>query len=197
MGISRALAGAAVVAAGLWGGAALAAEDLANVRNLDQVIRRLDNAGVSLTQALRGVERQGGTPIRANFFVNDEGNLSLSIYAAERGAGGDDAERVVLREYRGAIRDGNWDPDNDRIEERADLIARATEHRTLMQLTQHSLEDIVARAATDGTVLWIQPRVLEGRAVFEVGLDDRGRAATRYYDLVEGDPLNRNGNRRF
>ena len=41
----------------------------------------------------------------------------------------------------------------------------------------------------------IVPRVIDGRAVFEVGLDDRGRANTRYYDLVDGDRLDLNGNR--
>lgn len=194
MRISGAFVFVAIVAAGLSSGTALAAEDLANVRNLDQVIQRLDNAGVSLTQALRSVEREGGTPIRANFFVNDEGNLGLSVYATERGAG-DNAEAAVLREYRGGINGGNWNPDNDRIEDRPDAVIRAVEHQTLMQLTQHSLRDIVARAAEDGTVLWIQPRVVDGRAVFEVGLDDRGRANTRYYDLVDGDRLNLNGNR--
>ncbi len=188
MRISRAFVFVAIVAAGLSSGTAFAAEDLANVRNLEQVIQRLDNAGVSLAQALRSVEREGGTPIRANFFVNDEGNLGLSVYATDRGAG-DNVETAVLREYRGGIDGGNWNPDNDRIQDRPNAVMRAVEHQTLMQLTQHSLRDIVARAAEDGTVLWIQPRVIDGRAVFEVGLDDRGRANTRYYDLVDGDRL--------
>ncbi len=194
MRISGAFVFVAIVAAGLSSGTALAAEDLANVRNLEQVIQRLDNAGVSLAQALRSVEREGGTPIRANFFVNDEGNLGLSVYATDRGAG-DNVETAVLREYRGGIDGGNWNPDNDRIQDRPNAVMRAVEHQTLMQLTQHSLRDIVARAAEDGTVPWIQPRVIDGRAVFEVGLDDRGRANTRYYDLVDGDRLDLNGNR--
>lgn len=194
MRISGAFVFVAIVAAGLSSGTALAAEDLANVRNLEQVIQRLDNSGVSLAQALRSVEREGGTPIRANFFVNDEGNLGLSVYATDRGAG-DNVETAVLREYRGGIDGGNWNPDNDRIQDRPNAVMRAVEHQTLMQLTQHSLRDIVARAAEDGTVLWIQPRVIDGRAVFEVGLDDRGRANTRYYDLVDGDRLDLNGNR--
>ena len=194
MRISGAFVFVAIVAAGLSSGTALAAEDLANVRNLEQVIQRLDNAGVSLAQALRSVEREGGTPIRANFFVNDEGNLGLSVYATDRGAG-DNVETAVLREYRGGIDGGNWNPDNDRIQDRPNAVMRAVEHQTLMQLTQHSLRDIVARAAEDGTVPWIQPRVIDGRAVFKVGLDDRGRANTRYYDLVDGDRLDLNGNR--
>jgi hypothetical protein len=115
----------------------------------------------SLADGIRQLSTEPETAISAKFEFDGEGDLSLSVYTAERGLSVD-AEHNVLKEYAGAPDQGTWAPKVEVFKDFAH-IARSAQQKTLMALSDFSLVEILAKAEkeTNGRALSITP-VLAG-----------------------------------
>jgi hypothetical protein len=131
------------------------------------LVKALTRSKHSLADGIKQVSKGPEAAISAKFEFDDNGKLSLSVYAAEKGLGAD-AEHNVLEEYGGSPEQAAWTPEIEIFKD-VTHVARSAQQQTLMALTTLSLLDVVARAEkeTKGQVLSITP-VLEGRKAFFV-----------------------------
>lgn len=126
------------------------------------LIKALARSKHSLADGIKQVSKGTETAISAKFEFDDNGKLSLSVYAAEKGLAVD-AEHNVLKEYGGSPEQAAWAPEIEVFKDVAH-VARSAQQETLLSITTLSLLDIIAKAEkeTKGQVLSITP-VLDGR----------------------------------
>jgi hypothetical protein len=126
------------------------------------LVKALARSKVSLTDGVRQVSKGAEEALSAKYEFDRSGQLSLSVYTAERGLK-QDAEHNVLKEYTGSPEKPAWTPE---LEVFADVphVARSAQQHALLALSGRSLLDFVAQAEKEdkGTLLSITP-VLRGR----------------------------------
>lgn len=153
------------------------------------LLEALPKSKLNLADGLKQSTKGAEIPISAKFELDDNKQLSLSIYTAEKGLAVD-SEHNVLKELAGSPEKTPWVP---AVEVFKDLphVARASEHLTLSALSKRSLYDVVVQAQKDhaGTVLSIEPAVQNQRAVFIVQLANKGKVAEYAYDAMTTKPL--------
>jgi hypothetical protein len=101
-------------------------------------------------------------------FELEEGNLSLSVYTAEKGLG-TDAEHNVLKELAGSPAAEGWKPEVEVFKD-VPHVSRASQQLTLMSLSKSTLHDILEKVAREqpGTVFSITPVLQDRKGQFIV-----------------------------
>ena len=151
------------------------------------LIKAMAGAKVTLAQGIQQSAKGTESPTVAKFEYED-GKLHLSVYVSEKGLKAD-AEHNVLKEYGGDATQAAWKPDAEVFDD-AEHIARAAEYHALMELSPASLLDIAKKAEAEGEkVLWVQPRVADGKAIFDVGVLKAGQIVKVRYGLSDGKKL--------
>ncbi|HKB14631.1 MAG TPA: hypothetical protein VKF62_01125 [Planctomycetota bacterium] len=169
----------------------------------DALLKALPKSKHSLADGVQQVSKSPETAISAKFELEEEegedkekeknekeeegGELSLSVYTAEKGLGVD-AEHNVLKEYAGGPEAALWKPEVEVFKDAAH-IARASQQLAWMSLSPFSLLDIIRKAEKDqpGTVYSVAPLLSERKPVFEVRVAAQGRTVELRYDLLKGD----------
>lgn len=150
------------------------------------LLQALSKSKVTLADGLKQSTKGAETPISAKFELDDNKQLSLSVYTAEKGLAVD-SEHNVLKELAGSPEKTPWKPE---VEVFKDLphVARASQHLTLAAVAKHSLVDIASRAQKEhpGTVFSITPVTHDKKAVFEVLVADHGKVSEYLYDAMTG-----------
>ena len=123
--------------------------------------------------------------ISAKFELED-GKLSLSVYTAQKGFGGD-SEHNILKELSGSPETTQWKPEVEVFKD-VPHVSRSAEQFTLMSLSKFSLLDILAKAEKDqaGTVFSIIPVLHDRKAHAEVLVANDGKVVELHYDLMTG-----------
>jgi uncharacterized membrane protein YkoI len=129
------------------------------------------------------------TAISAKFELDGKGELSLSVYTAEKGLTVD-AEHNVLKELAGSPESANWAPEVEVFKD-VEHVSRASQQLTVMALSKLSLTDVIKKAEKDqpGTVYAITPIVRDRKAQFAVVVAANDKAIELYYDAMTGDPV--------
>lgn len=150
------------------------------------LLQALPGSKVSLLEGLRQVGKGNEATISAKFEFDDNHKLSLSVYTAEKGVTVD-AEHNVLKEFSGGPEQPAWRPQAEVFKD-LPHVARASEHLTLMAVSQFSLPDIVAMAQKNhkGTVISVTPAVHKNRPVAVVLMADKGKVVELDFDLLTG-----------
>ena len=166
--------------------AALAALPAARAEEADPaaLLRALPKAKTTLAQGIAHAAQAPAVPISAKFELDDLGQLSLSVYTAAKGVGGE-AEHVALQELSGSPESGTWSPEVETFSD-PEHVARASGQQTLMSLTRLSLLEVVRKAAQHGTVFSVTPEVRNRKPVFAVLVASKEKAHEITYDLVTG-----------
>jgi hypothetical protein len=124
--------------------------------------------------------------ISAKFELEDKGELSLSVYVAEKGLG-TDAEHNVLKELSGGPDSEKWTTETEVFKD-VEHVARSAEQLTIMALSKLSLLDVIQKAQKDrpGTVYSVIPGMRDRKVVFVVLVADNGKSAEVMYDAMSG-----------
>jgi hypothetical protein len=127
------------------------------------------------------------TAISAKFELDDKGDLSLSVYVAEKGLGVD-AEHNALKELAGGPASEIWAPETEVFKD-VQHVSRSAEQLTIVALSKMSLTDVIAKAGKDqpGTVYSAIPKMRDRKAVFVVLLADKGKSVEVVYDAMTGN----------
>ena len=153
------------------------------------LLQALPKSKLSLADGLKQSSKGTEVPISAKFELDDNKQLSLSVYTAEKGLAVD-SEHNVLKELAGNPEQTPWAPG---VEVFKDLphMARASEHLTVTALAKHSLYDVALQAQKDhsGTVVSITPAIQSRRPVFIVLVANKGKVAEYAYDAMTARPL--------
>ena len=153
------------------------------------LLQALPKSKLSLADGLKQSTKGAEVPISAKFELDDNKQLSLSVYTAEKGLAVD-SEHNVLKELAGTPEKTPWAPEAEVFKD-LPHVARASEHLTLTALATHSLYDVVSQTQKDhsGTVLSITPTVKNKRPVFIVLVADNGKVTKYPYDAITAKPL--------
>lgn len=153
------------------------------------LLQVLPKSKLSLADGLKQTTKGAEVPISAKFELDDNKQLSLSVYTAEKGLAVD-SEHNVLKEFAGTPEKTPWAPEAEVFKD-LPHVARASEHLTLTALAKRSLYDVVSQAQKDhpGTVLSITPAVQNKRPVFIVLVADNGKVTKYPYDAITAKPL--------
>lgn len=153
------------------------------------LLQALSKSKLSLADGLKQATKDTEVPISAKFELDDNKQLSLSVYTAEKGLAVD-SEHNVLKELAGSPEKAPWAPE---VEAFKDLphVARASEHLTLTALAKHSLYEVVSQAQKEhsGAVLSITPAVQNKRPIFTVLVANKGKVTEYAYDAITAKPL--------
>lgn len=179
--IKQTLVGTLVALAGMAGQAGVALADGGDA----DLLKALPSAKVTLSAGIQQAKAPE-TSISAKFELDDKGQLSLSVYTAEKGLSVD-AEHNVLKELSGSPTTGTWSPE---IEVFKDVphVSRSAQQLAVMALSRLTLDDVIKQAAKDqpGTVYSVIP-MLRGRTpVFAVKVAAAGKAVELTYDATTG-----------
>lgn len=149
----------------------------------------LDKSRLSLVAGLRQLSKNDEVPISAKFELDDQKQLSLSIYTAEKGLAVD-PEHNVLKEYSGDPGVAPWAPKAEVFED-IPHVARASGHLVLMSLTKFPLARLVAatQKAHPGRVFSAIPGIEEGRGVLVVQIAAEGKVEAVKLDLRTGKEI--------
>ena len=130
--------------------------------------------------------------ISAKFELED-GKLSLSVYAAEKGLSVP-AEENVLKELAGSPEGSKWEPETEIFKD-VPHVSRSSEQLTLMALSHVSLLDIIKKAEKDqtGTVFSITPVLQQRKARFVVLVAAKDKVVELVYDLMSGERVKHEG----
>lgn len=150
------------------------------------LLQALPKARLTLADGLRQASKGTEVPISAKFELDDNKQLSLSIYTAEKGLGVD-AEHNVLKELSGSPEKTPWIQETEVFKD-IPHVARASTHLTLVALAKRSLLEVVTRAQKEhaGTVFSITPAIDRGRPVYVVLRAERGSVLEQKYDAASG-----------
>ena len=128
-------------------------------------------------------------PISAKFELEDKGELSLSVYVAQKGLSVD-AEHNVLTEVSGTPESEKWATETEIFKD-VEHVSRSAEQLTIMALSRMSLLDVVQKAQKDqpGTVYSVTPRMRDRKAMFVVLVAAQGRSVELMYDAMTGNAV--------
>ncbi|MBI1397956.1 MAG: hypothetical protein GC151_18435 [Betaproteobacteria bacterium] len=177
-----ALTAGLLTAAFLLGQGASVAEETDRSALLDALPGSKLTLAQGLAQATKGTE----VPISAKFELDDNRQLSLSVYTAAKGLAVD-PEHNVLTELAASPATTPWTPESEVFKD-FPHIARASEQLTLAAMANYSLADVVHRAQTNhrGTVFSITPVIHESRPAFDVLVADGDKVSEYVYDARTG-----------
>ncbi len=161
--------------------------------NYGALLKVIQQSKVSLCEGLRQAAKGAEIPISAKFEVDDKGNLSLSIYAAEKGLAVA-PQNNLFKELSGSPESATWNPGSEVIKDEGDL-AHAKEQLTILSKAKGSLLDIATQAEKDynGTIFSIIPEVKGNKSVCEVKIANNGQVNERYYNVVTGKEAKMSG----
>jgi hypothetical protein len=150
------------------------------------LLKVLNNSKLSLADGVRQVSKGGEAAISAKFELDDNNQLSLSVYTAEKGLG-EDPEHNVLKEFSGSPEQTPWSPEAEVFKD-PEHLTRASEHLTLVALAKNSLASFIGMAQKQhkGMVFSAIPEVQNHRPVLVVLLADKGKVNEVRYDLETG-----------
>ena len=153
------------------------------------LLQVLPKSKLSLVEGLKQATKDAEVPISAKFELDDNKQLSLSVYTAEKGLAVD-SEHNVLKELAGSPEKTPWVPEAEVFKD-LPHVARASEHLTVTALAKHSLYDVASQAQKEhsGSVLSITPAVQNKRPVFIVLVANKGKVAEYAYDAMTARPL--------
>jgi hypothetical protein len=153
------------------------------------LLNDLGKARLTLADGVRQASKDGQAPISAKFELDDNKELSLSVYTAAKGVG-IEPEENVLKELSGSPEQASWSPKEEAFED-LPHVARASEHLTLMALSERPLADFIATAQKEhkGIVYSATPEVKNNRPVLVVLVDEDGKSNEYRYDLMTGEAL--------
>lgn len=159
---------------------------VAQENEYEALLKVLPNSKHSLADGIRQATKATAVPISAKFELGDNGKLSLSVYAAEKGLASD-AENNVLKELSGSPESAQWSPEVEVFKD-AEHLKRSAEQQTLRALSPFSLLDIIARAEKEqrGRVFSITPVVRDRKPEFVVLVADRDKVNELAYDIMTG-----------
>jgi hypothetical protein len=151
----------------------------------------LGNSKHSLADGAKQVATGGEIAISAKFELDDNKQLSLSVYTAEKGLK-EDPEHNVLKEWSGSPEQAAWAPEAEVFKD-LPHVSRASEHLTLMSLAKQNLVQFISTAQRQhkGTVFSAIPEVSGHRLVLVVLIADHGKVKQVRYDLETGRALPR------
>ena len=126
----------------------------------------LRRSKISLAHGVAQAEGDNGPVIEAKFELDDNHNLSLSLYPAGKSLDFD-SERNVFQELSG---DPTASPFTGGLEVFADQehLTRSSRDLTLRQLSRRSVADAIHAGERYGTVYWTIPTIRHGRAGYGV-----------------------------
>ncbi len=150
------------------------------------LLKALPKAKLSLADAIRQSAAPPAAAISAKFELDESGNLSLSVYTAEKGVavGADDN---VLKEVSGNAEKEAWNPGTEVINDPSDL-AYARTQLGIMSNAKVSLLDVVEEASRQGTVISAVPQSKGGNQLFDVEVVSDGKVRDLAYDTA-GTPI--------
>ena len=154
-----------------------------------KVLQVLSKSKHKLADGIRQAAKPSETPISAKFELDDNGQLSLSVYTAEKGLTSD-AEHNVLKELSGSPEAAEWNPKAEVFKD-VEHVARSAEQQTLMALSRFSLLDIIAKAEKQqpGTVFSITPMIRDRKPQFLALVASQGKVVELTYDLMTGNAV--------
>jgi uncharacterized membrane protein YkoI len=150
------------------------------------LLQALPKSKLTLADGLKQSTKGAETPISAKFELDDNKQLSLSVYTAEKGLSVD-SEHNVLKELAGSPEKTPWTPETEVFKD-LPHVARASQHLTLTAVAKHSLAEIVTRAQKEhpGTVFSIAPTTHDKKPAFAVLVADKGKVSEYLYDAMTG-----------
>lgn len=153
------------------------------------LLNALPKSKHKLADGIRQAAKSSEVPISAKFELDDKGQLSLSVYTAEKGLTSD-AEHNVLKELSGSPEKEQWSPETEVFKD-VEHVARSAEQLTLMALSRFSLLDIIAKAGKQqpGTVFSIAPVVRDRKPQFVVLVAAQNKVVELTYDLMTGNAM--------
>lgn len=153
------------------------------------LLSALEKSRLSLAAGLRQLSKGDEVPISAKFELDDQKQLSLSVYTAEKGIAVD-PEHNVLKEYSGDPGVAPWTPKAEVFED-IPHVARASGHLVLMALTRIPLARLVAttQKAHPGRVFSAIPGIEDGRGVLFVQIAAEGKVESVKVDLRTGKEI--------
>ena len=146
-------------------------------KELQAVAQALGKSKVSLLEGIRQASHGSAAAISAKFELED-GKLSLSVYAAEKGLAVP-AEQNVLKELSGSPEQDKWTPKTEVFKD-VPHVSRAAEQLALMSLGRKTLAAIIAEVQKthSGTVFSITPAIKNHKPVAVVLLAQKGKVTT-------------------
>lgn len=125
------------------------------------------------------------TAISAKFEMDDKGQLSLSVYTAEKGLGVD-AEHNLLKELSGGPAE-KWTPEAEVFKD-VPHVSRSAQQLAVMAVSHLSLADVIKRAEKDqsGTVYSVIPVLRDRKPVFAVRVASGDKTVELTYDALTG-----------
>jgi hypothetical protein len=164
-------------------GASGAGERNSTNQDTAALLAALPKCKVALADGLKYATRGREVPISAEFRLDENGKLLLSVYTA--GGGVKLApEYNVLSVLRGSAEEERWLPYSLMVKD-AQSESRATNYLLLNAMSSRTVLEIVDDAAKrhSGTVLSIAPEVRGGKPVFVVLMADKGNMSENVYDI--------------
>jgi hypothetical protein len=146
------------------------------------LLQALPNSKLTLADGLKQSTKGAEVPISAKFELNDNKQLALSVYTAEKGLAVD-SEHNVLKELAGSPDKTPWAPETEVFKD-LPHVARASQHLTVTAAAKHSLVAIVTRAQKEhpGTVFSVTPAIRGKKPVFAVLVANKGKVSEYLYD---------------
>ena len=175
-----------VTAAFVFGGLAATASWAGDAGDYSALLQALPNSKLTLADGLRQSTKGTEVPISAKFELNDDKQLALSVYTAEKGLAVD-SEHNVLKERGGSPAKAAWTPETEVFKD-IPHVTRASAHLTVAAIAKHSLLEIVTRAQKEhpGTVFSVTPAIQGKNAVFAVLIANKGKVSEYTYDAMSG-----------
>lgn len=167
----------------ILGGPGSSATD-ARVPELGEDLSVLRRATVKMGDALAQAESEHGPVIEAKYELDDQGNLSLSIYPIGKGLGLD-AERNTFFELAGDPTGEAFAPEISEFDvPDAEHLTRSARDLTIVQTAGLSLREAVGsveRAVPGGFVYWAIPTIRDTRSGFGIYVLDVDGVSHYYF----------------
>lgn len=154
------------------------------------LVAALSKSKLTLADGIRQATSDGEAALSAKFEFDDQGKLSLSVYAAKNGVSVA-AKKNVLEELSGSPEESPWKPGVEVFKD-SPHVARSSQQLKLMSHTRLSLLDLIekAQAAQRGIVFSITPKLKGSRPVAVVLVADGPKVAELTYALSDGKLVN-------
>ncbi|MBI1852259.1 MAG: hypothetical protein HYR85_18105 [Planctomycetes bacterium] len=181
------IVGASVV---ILGGAVLRAAAMGEGDDQNAALLKvLSKSKLTLAQGIQQAASKSPDVAVSAKFELDNGKLSLSVYTAEKGLGGD-AEHNVLEELAGSPEAEKWAPETEVFKD-VEHVARSAQQLTLMSLSPLSLIDVLKKAEKDqsGTIYAITPVLRDRKPQFVVLVAAKDKTVELDYDLITGTAI--------
>ena len=178
--------GSAFVVAGTGVGAASDAGSDA------QLLKALAASRHSLADGIRQAQASPPeTAISAKFEMDDNGQLALSVYTAEKGLVVD-AEHNVLKEIIGSPVEDTWSPKTEVFTD-VPHVSRSAQQLAVVALSPFSLADVIKRAEKNqpGSVYSVIPVLRDRKPVFAVLVASGGKTVELTYNAMTGAVVKR------